>query len=72
MIKVNILSGFFGSGKTTLISNIIKYENIKSKVAIIQNEFSDGIIKKSLLDHYQKWVQKKILYWIQREMIWEI
>ncbi len=52
MIKVNILSGFFGSGKTTLISNIIKYENIKSKVAIIQNEFSDGIIKKSLLDHY--------------------
>jgi len=42
MIRVNILTGFFGSGKTTLISNIIQYENIKNKVAIIQNEFSDG------------------------------
>lgn len=44
MIKVNILTGFFGSGKTTLISNIIKNQNLKNKVAIIQNEFSDGNI----------------------------
>ena len=42
MVKVNILTGFFGSGKTTLISNIIKFENIKNKIAIIQNEFSNG------------------------------
>lgn len=43
MIKVNILTGFFGSGKTTLISHLIKNEEVKRKIAIIQNEFSDGI-----------------------------
>lgn len=42
MIKVNILTGFFGSGKTTLISNLIKNEDVKKKIAIIQNEFSEG------------------------------
>ena len=30
--KVNILTGFFGSGKTTLISNIIKNNEIKNKI----------------------------------------
>jgi G3E family GTPase len=42
IVKVNILTGFFGSGKTTLISNITKKEEMKGKVAIIQNEFSEG------------------------------
>jgi len=39
-VKVNILTGFFGSGKTTLISNIVKINEMKNKIAIIQNEFS--------------------------------
>jgi cobalamin biosynthesis protein CobW len=39
-VKVNILTGFFGSGKTTLVSNIVKINEMKSKLAIIQNEFS--------------------------------
>jgi G3E family GTPase len=42
VVKVNILTGFFGSGKTTLISNISKLDEMKNKVAIIQNEFSKG------------------------------
>lgn len=41
-VKVNILTGFFGSGKTTLISNMSKEESLKNKMAIIQNEFSEG------------------------------
>ena len=41
-VKVNILTGFFGSGKTTLISNLVKNENLKQRIAIIQNEFSSG------------------------------
>jgi cobalamin biosynthesis protein CobW len=51
-VKVNILTGFFGSGKTTLISNLVKIENIKNKIAIIQNEFSEemGIEKDTLTD----------------------
>jgi len=39
-VKVNLLTGFFGSGKTTLISNIVKINEMKNKIAIIQNEFS--------------------------------
>jgi G3E family GTPase len=51
-VKVNILTGFFGSGKTTLISNIVKLDEIKNKIAIIQNEFSEemGIEKEILTD----------------------
>lgn len=38
--QVIILTGFFGSGKTTLIKNIANCK-MASKLAIIQNEFSD-------------------------------
>ncbi len=43
-IKVNILTGLLGSGKTTMISNIIKLPELKSRVVIIQNEFTQGKI----------------------------
>ncbi len=37
MIKVNLISGFLGAGKTTLIKKIL--ENVKEeKVIIIENE----------------------------------
>ncbi len=51
-VKVNLLTGFFGSGKTTLISNIIKCEKLSKKISIVQNEFSDemGIEKEVLRD----------------------
>ena len=42
-VKVNILTGFLGSGKTTLISKILKNKEIKSKILFIQNELSSGI-----------------------------
>jgi G3E family GTPase len=51
-VKINILTGFFGSGKTTMISNIVKAEKLHNKIAIVQNEFSDemGIEKEILTD----------------------
>lgn len=51
-VKINILTGFFGSGKTTLISNIVKSDRLSNKLAIIQNEFSNemGIEKEILTD----------------------
>ncbi len=51
-VGVNILTGFFGSGKTTLISSMIKNESINKRIAIIQNEFSEemGIEKDTLTD----------------------
>jgi len=40
MIKIDIVSGFLGSGKTTLIKSLLKaYEN--EKVVLIENEFGD-------------------------------
>lgn len=40
MIKVDIISGFLGAGKTTLIKKLLKaYEN--EKVILVENEFGD-------------------------------
>lgn len=40
MIKVDVISGFLGSGKTTLIRKLLKaYEN--EKVVLIENEFGE-------------------------------
>jgi G3E family GTPase len=37
-----LICGYLGGGKTTLIQHILKNQT-KYKVAVIQNEFSDGI-----------------------------
>ena len=40
MIKVDVISGFLGAGKTTLVKKLLKaYEN--EKVILIENEFGD-------------------------------
>ena len=40
MIKLDIISGFLGSGKTTLIKKILYfYKN--EKVVVIENEFGE-------------------------------
>ena len=38
-----LVCGYLGSGKTTLIQHILKHQS-KYKIAVIQNEFSNGII----------------------------
>ncbi|EJO5346628.1 GTP-binding protein [Clostridium botulinum] len=48
MIKVNLISGFLGAGKTTLIKKIL--ENVKEeKVIIIENEFGEVAIDGDLI-----------------------
>jgi cobalamin biosynthesis protein CobW len=51
-VKINILTGFFGSGKTSLIRHLSKMNELKSRLAIIQNEFSSemGIESDTLTD----------------------
>ncbi len=51
-VKVDIISGFLGAGKTTLIKKLIKEELYSEKVVLIENEFGEisidsGILKNS-------------------------
>ncbi len=41
MIKVNIISGFLGAGKTTLIKKLISEVYKGEKIALIENEFGE-------------------------------
>ena len=47
-IKIDIVSGFLGAGKTTLIKKLIK-DNSQEKIAIIENEFGAVSIDGDLL-----------------------
>ncbi|MGL5820775.1 MAG: CobW family GTP-binding protein [Sarcina sp.] len=48
-MKIDIISGFLGAGKTTLIKKLLKEELYKEKIAIIENEYGEVAIDGSLL-----------------------
>lgn len=49
MIEFNLITGFLGSGKTSLIKNILNEYSQKKRIAVIQNEFAPtGIDGKEL------------------------
>ena len=41
MTKVDIISGFLGAGKTTLIKKLIKDVFAGQKIVVIENEFGE-------------------------------
>ena len=41
MVKIDIISGFLGAGKTTLIQKLLKEALAGSKVVLIENEFGE-------------------------------
>ena len=52
MIKIDIISGFLGAGKTTLIQKLFKEAFEKEKIVLIENEFGEigidgGFLKES-------------------------
>jgi G3E family GTPase len=49
MTKVNVISGFLGAGKTTLISKLIKEEFAGQQVVLVENEFGEIGIDGSFL-----------------------
>lgn len=49
MIKVDVISGFLGSGKTTLVKKLLHVHH-KEKVVLIENEFGDIGIDGDLLE----------------------
>lgn len=46
---VTILSGFLGSGKTTLIQYILQSPHHGKRIAVIENEFGQGLDVESLI-----------------------
>ena len=49
MIKVDVISGFLGSGKTTLVKKLLQVHQ-KEKVVLIENEFGDIGIDGELIE----------------------
>jgi G3E family GTPase len=49
MVKLDIVSGFLGAGKTTFIKKMLKLFNKEENIAIIENEFGDVSIDHELL-----------------------
>lgn len=50
MVKFDIISGFLGSGKTTLIKKILNSLDSKEKVVLIENEFGDVSVDREVLE----------------------
>ncbi|MGL4654923.1 MAG: CobW family GTP-binding protein [Sarcina sp.] len=48
-MKIDIISGFLGAGKTTLIKKLLSEELYKEKIAIIENEYGEVAIDGNLL-----------------------
>lgn len=52
MTKIDIVSGFLGAGKTTLIKKLLEESFAKEKVALIENEFGEVGIDGPILKKY--------------------
>jgi len=50
-IKVDIISGFLGSGKTSLINQMLKTVYSDMRIAIVENEFGDESIDGALFSN---------------------
>lgn len=48
-MKIDIISGFLGAGKTTLIKKLLSEELYKEKIAIIENEYGEVAIDGNIL-----------------------
>ena len=58
MVKIDIISGFLGAGKTTLIKKLLQEALQNSKVVLIENEFGEIGIDGGLADawgHSPRW-----------------
>lgn len=51
-VKVDIISGFLGAGKTTLIKKLVEEEIYDEKIVIIENEFGEIGIDGTLLKKF--------------------
>ena len=50
MLKIDVISGFLGSGKTTFIKRLLETKLKEEKVVLIENEYGEVSIDSNLLD----------------------
>ena len=61
-VPVTILTGYLGSGKTTLVNHILSDKTHGKKIAIIENEFGDvGIDDKLMAKNAKEQVEEEII-----------
>lgn len=53
MTKIDIISGFLGAGKTTLIKKLLEEAFVEEKVVLIENEFGEVGIDGALFKDYE-------------------
>jgi G3E family GTPase len=58
MIKIDVIAGFLGAGKTTWINKMLREAYDAETVAIIENEFGEIDIDGELLSGYNSYVKK--------------
>jgi len=59
MTKIDIVSGFLGAGKTTLIKKLLKEALADTKVVLIENEFGEIGIDGGFLNEAGIWQIRK-------------
>lgn len=58
-VKIDIISGFLGAGKTTMIKKLLKEGVLDNKVALIENEFGDINIDSERLGNFRSNIEIK-------------
>lgn len=57
MVNMDIITGFLGAGKTTLINKLLAEDYIGEKPVLIENEFGEASIDESLIENKKVQVQ---------------
>ena len=73
MTKIDIISGFLGAGKTTLIKKIISEGYVGEKIVLIENEFGEigidgGFLKDVKVETYLLEGDKDLLFPFQKSI----
>lgn len=58
-VKIDIISGFLGAGKTTMIRKLLEEGVLDNKVALIENEFGDINIDSERLSNFKSNIEIK-------------
>ena len=62
MSKIDIISGFLGAGKTTLIKKLIAEAYQNEKIVLIENDRDISPVNRNLTNRFKlglKWVKKE-------------